>query len=112
MNFAIEESKDKVTLVLAGDLTITQISVAREELQNALNKSQHIELDLEEVKKVDLTFLQLLCSAHRKAVAMGKNLVFTGNIPAIFKKSIEDNCHEQRQDCKLDANENCLWIIK
>jgi len=101
-----------MTLVMEGNLTIQQAGAVREELQSALKKGQHIELDMEAVKAADLAFLQLLCSAHRTSVNMGKTLAFKGEIPAVFRKSVEDNGYARPHGCVLDVNKTCLWIMK
>jgi anti-anti-sigma regulatory factor len=112
MNFNAEETMANVTLVLEGNLTIQQASAVKEELQIALKKGQHIELDMEAVKAADLAFLQLLCSAHRTSVSMGKTLAFKGEIPAALKKSVEDNGYAHPHGCVFDVNKTCLWMMK
>lgn len=112
MNCDSEMLPDKETLVMGGELTIKRAGALCVDLQNALKKVQHIELAVEAVKEVDLTFLQLLCSAHRTAVNMGKTLAFRGMIPDILKKSAEDNGYARPHGCVLDSTNTCLWMMK
>ena len=104
--------EDTITLVLEGNLTIVRASDAKVELQEALKNAQHIELDIESAREVDLAFLQLLCSAHRTSINMDKTLVFQSAIPEIFKKSVEDNGYARHTGCALDCNNTCLWMMK
>jgi anti-anti-sigma regulatory factor len=112
MNVNAEKQIANVTLVLEGDLTIQKASAAREELQIALKKVEHIELDMEAAKAVDLAFLQLLCSAHRTSLNMGKTLAFKGTVPPMLKKSVQDNGYARQHGCVLDVNKTCLWMMK
>jgi ABC-type transporter Mla MlaB component len=112
MNFDLGTSQEKKTLVLKGNLTIEKAAATKVMLQDALNNAQHVELDIESTGEIDLAFLQLLCSAHRTSVTLGKTLLFKGAIPAIFKKSVEDNGYLRGQGCALDSIKTCLWMIK
>ena len=112
MSQVSESPADKITFVLEGNLTIGRASDARVELQEALKNAQHIELDIEAAREVDLAFLQLLCSAHRTSMNRDKTMVFKGTVPEIFKKSIEDNGYARPSGCALDFNKTCLWMMK
>ena len=112
MNQSSGIPENKITLVMEGNLTIGRASAVREELQIALKKGQHIELDIEAAREVDLAFLQLLCSAHRTSMNMDKTMAFKGTVPEIFKKSIEDNGYARPYGCERDFNKTCLWMMK
>lgn len=112
MNIDNGTSENKTTLVMTGELTIRQASAAKDELQDALKKAQHVELDVGAATEVDLAFLQLLCSAHRTSMNLNKTLMFKGAIPAVLKKSIEDNGYARTSGCVLNSSHACLWQMK
>ncbi|MEN6620983.1 MAG: STAS domain-containing protein [Smithella sp.] len=105
-------SSQKTTLVMNGNLTISQACTTRDEIHKALKNTRHVELDMESVEEVDLSFLQLLCSAHRTSLSLDKILSIKGTIPEVFKKSIEDNGFMRERGCKMDSTNTCLWIMK
>lgn len=112
MRSAKGSPQDKTTLAMNGNLTISRARAARDELHKALKNAQYIELDLESADEVDLSFLQLLCSAHRTSISLKKTLVIKNTIPAGFKKSIEENGFIRPRGCALDSSNTCLWIMK
>lgn len=57
-----------------GDLTIANISQARDELGAALRLDGPVVADIAGLGEIDLTFVQLLESARRKAVETGRDL--------------------------------------
>lgn len=112
MKTAKGSSPNKTTLVLNGNLTISRARATRDELHKALKNTQHVELDVESAEEVDLSFLQLLCSAHRTSLSLNKTLLIKGTIPEVFNKSIEDNGFMRQRGCLLDSTNTCLWIMK
>ncbi len=112
MKSAKGSSPNKTTLVMNGHLTISQACAAKDELHKALKKVQHLELDMESAEEIDLSFLQLLCSAHRTSINLRKTLTFKGTLPEAFKKSLKDNGFMRQRGCAADSTNTCLWIMK
>jgi ABC-type transporter Mla MlaB component len=105
-------SKKRITLKMDGNLTIEKVSDMKEELREALRDAQHIEINIKTAQEVDSAFLQLLCSAHRTSLNMGKTLTIKSIVHATLNKAIENNGYARPCGCKLDLNKTCLWIIK
>jgi anti-anti-sigma regulatory factor len=57
-----------------GDLTVSNIVQARDELGAVLQQDGPVVVDIDGVGEIDLTFVQLLESARRKAVETGREL--------------------------------------
>ena len=57
-----------------GDVTVSNITQAHDELGAALRQDGPVVADLSAVTEIDLTFIQLIESARRKAVETGRNL--------------------------------------
>jgi ABC-type transporter Mla MlaB component len=57
-----------------GDLTVSNITQAHDELGAALRQDGPVVVDIEGVGEIDLTFVQLLESARRKAAETGREL--------------------------------------
>ena len=57
----------------AGEVTISSIGAARDELGAALRLDGPVVVDIESVEETDLTFVQLIESARRKAAETGRD---------------------------------------
>jgi len=68
-------------------LTVRHVERLRRELLGRLAVAGSLVIDLEAVKEVDTAGLQLLCAAHRSAVAAGKDLVLRGRSQA-FREAL------------------------
>ncbi len=67
------EKEAGVRLVFADDLTNSTFDRMRDQLVEALTASDRIEIELGNVRNVDGSLVELLCSAHRVADSLGKS---------------------------------------
>jgi anti-anti-sigma regulatory factor len=95
---------------MEGELTVGGIRKIHEELLHSLEKVRHLDIDIAGAVDMDLSFLQLLCSAHRTAAQTGKTVALTGDIPNIFRQAVEDNGYGGTGGCSGEAGRTCLWI--
>lgn len=112
MSSAKKSAQNKTTLVMSGNLSISRVLATRDELTEALKITQNLEIDIGSAKEIDLSFLQLLCSAHRTSIYLKKNMTFKGTIPEEIKKSIGDNGFTRPRGCEADSTNTCLWLMK
>ena len=68
------------SISFAGEVTISNIGQAYEQIAALLSKREVVVLDVEDLTEADLTFVQLLESARRKAGEIGVG--FSLNKPA------------------------------
>jgi anti-anti-sigma regulatory factor len=61
----------KSTISFAGEVTISNIVAARDDLAAAFRESDPVTVDVTSVNEADLTFIQLIESARRKAAETG-----------------------------------------
>ena len=102
---------DTGTLRLEGDLTIERTTKLLEVLRHALAVSDRIVVEFGEVSTVDLSFLQLLCSAHRTAVAKGKQFFFAGDRPDFLSDAAEQAGFIRKRKCQMNPEgQDCLWL--
>ncbi len=62
------------TISFAGEVTISNIGEARDQLGALLNEQRAVTIDVEDLAETDLTFIQLLEAARRKAGETGVGL--------------------------------------
>lgn len=111
--FEIIEGEDRATLVVNGEVTIQNALGFFDVLDEWIEKSDTLELNLGGVAEADLTCLQLLCSAHRALIKMKKNLIVTGGeLPeAISKVAREAGFLRERGGCG-EGIHRCMWVMR
>lgn len=109
MDCSKEQSETK-TLALDGDCTLDRVLELKDVLLEALKDGASLKLDLREVASADLSFLQLLCSAHRAALKHGQELTF-GPLPsAAFTDAVECAGFCRAMGCQDAPNSECLFM--
>jgi len=110
MTYSIEQSDGTETITLEGDLTVSSAEELRNLLIRSLSDSSRVGVNLEHVAEVDLTILQLLCSAHRTSAQMNKSIGFTGALPEALKNIAVRSGFARHAGCPRDINKNCIWV--
>jgi anti-anti-sigma regulatory factor len=95
---------------LEGSLTVSQAEELRMRLIKTIIDVDQVRVEFGSVSEVDLSCLQLLCSAHRSATRMSKRLFLSKNWPEPFKKAVEDSGYSRHTGCRLDSDRSCLWV--
>ncbi len=103
-------SSEKGTLHLEGDLTLQNAAELRTMLIKAIIDTDTMAIRFGDVQDLDLSCLQLLCSAHRSAVRLKKQVRFEGNLPKILKETAEAAGYSRVKGCQLDTEKSCLWV--
>ena len=106
----LEQSGNVAVLVVSGSATAETACELKGILMKAINGAEHLIFDLEGVTEVDLSCLQILCSAHRTLTRMNKRITLGNVRPEVFRKATECGGFERHTGCTLDAAKSCLWI--
>jgi ABC-type transporter Mla MlaB component len=109
MNIETPQPAPGYTLKLEGRCTIERVNAIRHMLVEALGDHDRIVVDLEDITEVDLSCLQLLCSAHRASLDRNKQLVLHENLPDAFKKVVQIAGYVRTLGCHKDPAKSCLW---
>jgi ABC-type transporter Mla MlaB component len=107
-----QESNSQGTLVLDGDITVNTAEELRTHLIKAMINVEELSVEFGNIGDIDLSCLQLLCSAHRSAVRMNKRVTVSGAWPDRFRKTVRDAGFERNVGCSLDSCNSCLWMKK
>ncbi len=75
-------------LTLREKLTVEYAKDLKEGLLKALENTTRLEINMENMSEIDLTCLQLLCSANRSFKAVDKEIAFAGEPPDLFKQAL------------------------
>lgn len=107
-----ERAEQSGTLVLrvGGELTIPFATEFRAALLDAFAGAERVIVNLEDVGSMDITGLQLLCSAHRTAYGLQKSFQVEGlDNPAVLQSS-ELAGFRRHVGCAVDVGKTCIWI--
>ncbi|QTA88353.1 STAS domain-containing protein [Desulfonema magnum] len=110
MNFELKPSGDMGILTIGGELTIEHAAELRKMLIRSLETLDNVRIRIENVTAVDLSCLQLLCSAHRTALNLNKKLTLSSEASQVFNQTVEDAGYFRLSGCTPDSYKTCLWI--
>jgi ABC-type transporter Mla MlaB component len=98
-------------MTLSGELTVPYARDLHSALHQAVRQTAEIVVVLERVTGVDVTFPQLLCSAHRTAAALRKNLTVIIVSAGPVVQLLQDLGFQRRSGCGGINGPDCLWRI-
>jgi anti-anti-sigma regulatory factor len=110
MDVGIMRSAEASVLKLVGNWTIERANELKGALLEALNSAESIVIDLEGLTCLDLSAMQLFCSAHRTSLRLGKHLALHGQESETFKRVLRDAGFVRTSGCHSDPDKKCLWI--
>ena len=106
MKYDLQRKGGDVVIVAGGQLTFSHAVRLHKELLEAFADAGRVDLFLHDVREADLSFLQLLCAAHRTAAERG--CAFTvGGLDAA--SPVLRLIREAGAERELGCPEGCLW---
>lgn len=96
-------------LLASGELTVGRIAEFRLRLLQSLATAEWTVVDCSALSGADVSFFQLLCSAHRTASAGNRKLTLTGHDSELFIGATVKIGLRRHVGCALDALQSCLW---
>ena len=103
------KKKTETVVAISGPMTIERICELRSALLEAFEIGREVQLSLAGVTKVDLTGLQLLCSAHRTALAGELGFSITGGDGGPILPVAEAAGMLRHIGCAEDTGGGCVW---
>ena len=108
MEIQIKKANNNFILNFSGDLKIKDIKEQITVLKQYL-KAEKLQLNLENVKEIDLENIQIFCSACKSMAKSKRKLEFTGKTPENFKQLLED-AGFTKDNCLISkSNSKCLY---
>jgi len=105
-----EKTKKSQTLVISGEATVASVARLKAELAKALRTAQSVHVELERISGVDVSLLQLLCSAHRTAAQAGKKLTIMGIEREPVTGLLRQAGFLRHIGCHETTLRSCLWF--
>jgi anti-anti-sigma regulatory factor len=95
------------TISSGGLLTVETISDFIQLLQKGLDDAATVVLEFDPTVEMDITALQVFCSACRTATAEGKKIVYRGPLPKALLDLLATAGAERHEQCNID-NKFCF----
>jgi anti-anti-sigma regulatory factor len=95
---------------LEGTWTIERAYELKQLLMERLSDEGDVVVDLRGVVAVDLSFLQLLCSAHRTFLGLNRRFSLDAKRPEALKEFVKNAGYAHTLGCHQAKGGNCLWI--
>lgn len=105
-----DDQSGSLLIRVEGELTVQHAAELRACLLSALSSAESVRVDLQAAEDMDLTCLQILCSAHKSALFAGKTLCLGNEMPEHFKSTLGAAGFWRSQGCTIDTGDSCLWI--
>jgi len=99
-----------INVTLSGALSIENAAELQSVLADAISGVKLVRLELDRLEHVDLTIMQVICSACRTAAAGGGQLVSDFKLPECVERfNCSIGAHVASQ-CSYNKGEPCLWF--
>lgn len=105
-----EKARKPITIAIKGDATVGAATRLKATLQQALQSASAVTVSLENITGVDVTFLQLLCSAHRTAAEAGATLTIKGTDREPVTSLLRQAGFLRHIGCHESTRRSCLWL--
>jgi anti-anti-sigma regulatory factor len=103
-------SGDKELVSISGDLTVPHANALKTVLLEAMKNAEAIVLAVGQVTGLDVSFPQLVCSAHRTAAALGRELTITGLEQDRLAELLLQAGFMRHTGCAENTRKTCLWL--
>ena len=111
MGIGMHTSDESCIIELDGEVTVRHLDELRDTLLKAMDESNEIVVDANDVNAVDVAVLQLFCAAHKSAVARDKVIKFT-RMSAPVAEVVMDAGFTHDTGCIKELGDPCLWVIE
>jgi len=109
LNSSVRENGDIV--ITSGDsLTIENVAEFSRIAIEALDAAHTVVVEFEPDVAIDMTGIQLICSACRSASAAGKVFTYRGSHPHSLTDIITGSGAERNAACKYNNDSSCFWF--
>jgi len=105
-----EKKNDREVLTVSGALTVKHAKALRAAFLEALRNAPAVEVNVEMINDLDVTFAQLVCSAHRMAADLDKQMTITGLEQERFSEMLGRFGFFRHIGCHESTRKSCLWL--
>lgn len=103
--------KDTTSLKVGGELNVSNISELHKKLLEILDSGTNIAISLEESTEIDMTFIQLMCTAHKAFTVAKKDFHVCGNQSDMYERT-DAMGFTRHKGCGFDKRNDCVLVKK
>lgn len=107
---SLADDGSSVTVTISGTLTIEGAAELQKAFAGVVSAAPRVALDLRQLEDLDMTILQMLCSACKTAAADKRSLVIEGELPACLKALNVGIGAHMAAPCHHNNNETCIFF--
>ncbi len=111
MEYKLQTAENSTELILEGNVTIEDAQTLHGALLEPHALAGELVVNMRAVGEIDLTCLQLLCSAHHTATKEGRTVKLV-NVGVETRDSIERLGFARHIGCREDSTGSCLWMMR
>ena len=104
------KTESRTEINLGGDLSVGRAGELRQIISESLNTGKQIVLACSESADMDLSFLQLVCSAHRTALQSNSLLKLSDSLEKQLLIKAGEAGYFRETACRSDKNHECFWL--
>jgi anti-anti-sigma regulatory factor len=109
LNSSVRESGE--IIITSGErLTIENAADFSQLIRDALDAASVVNVEFDPTVEIDITGIQILCSACRSAAQAGKLFSHHGSLPRTLIDIISVCGAGRHAICKHNNNSNCIWF--
>jgi len=109
LNSSVRENGE--IIITSGDrLTIENAADFSRIVREALEASKSVSVEFEPAVEIDITGMQILCSACKSAAQTGSIFSYQGPHPDALAGIISSSGAERRAICKQNNDLTCIWF--
>ena len=97
-------------LTVSGALTVKHAKTLHAAFLEAIRNASAVEVNVENIDDLDVTFAQLICSVHRTAVELHKDMKITGLEQERFSLMLGRFGFFRHIGCHENTRKSCLWL--
>ena len=109
MDLKMEKTGNTFTVKMGGPLTIEHAAKLKTFISNMPGEAQEILLDLDGVTDLDLSCIQLLCSANLSFDKTSKRLIWKSAQTEVITHALSEAGYTREMVCHEKPCNNCLW---
>jgi len=105
-----EKKNGREVLIVSGALTVKHAKALKAALLETVRNAPKVELEVENIGDLDVTFAQVVCSAHRMAADLNKQMTITGLEQEQFSRMLGRFGFFRHIGCHESTRKTCLWL--
>ena len=96
-------------LSLRGNLTMIEAQETKKTLLEAIADVDTLYLDISGIEAIDVSFIQLICAAHRECFLAQKEIYMRGDVSETLEIFLTKAGYSKQQGCLTGAKTSCVW---